>query len=154
MSRHARLVSPHLRHTLAACLASRNRRVIGVFPCVLTMQVIRHFPCVHAHTCGGQCTPSMITTCSSPILFKTTLTPCSRQHPFSLRLFRIPISYTYPLPYPFNKASRSQLFVHEPCAPTTVSRSKRRLVAEPSWPPHPCLPFLLSAPVTCQCISS
>jgi hypothetical protein len=46
--------------------------------------------------------------------------------------------------YPLYKPSPLQPRAHEPGAPTPVTRSKRCLIANPSWPPHPCHPFLLS----------
>jgi hypothetical protein len=61
------------------------------------MQLICQFSCVHAHTCGRQCTPCMpvIATCLLfPILF-TSRVPLTRQHRFSLRLSYVSPFLTY-----------------------------------------------------------
>lgn len=52
--------------------------------------------------------------------------------------------------HPFDKPSPLQPRAHEPGAPLTpASPSERCLIASPSWPPHPCRPFLLSTSDTC-----
>lgn len=61
------------------------------------MQVSRQFPCVHARTCGRQCTLScmpVIATCLFPILF-TSRVPLTRQHRFSLSLSYVSPFLTY-----------------------------------------------------------
>jgi len=97
------------------------------------MQVIRQFPCVHAHTCGRQCTLCMITTCLLfPILF-TSSAPLTRQHRFSLRLSYVSPFLTYIIslthfirPCVYSSSYMSRVHLQQSATVNAVSLPDRR----------------------------